>query len=112
MKLVRPLVFAGALALLAGCAGFPPRSETPVTDEQIASLPVGIEREQLLQFLGPPAEEAAYKNLDESVMSWRLVEPGNQRWLFNAHFDPSGRVTHYSRTLDPAANLGGRGSRF
>ncbi len=112
MKVARSLAFVGALALLGGCAGFPPRSEIPVTDEQIASLPVGIERGQLLAYLGPPAEEAAFKNLNESVLSWRLLEPGNQHWLFNAHFDPSGHVTHYSRTLDPAANLGGRGGRF
>ncbi len=112
MKFAHSLVFVGTLAVFGGCAAFPPRSEVPVSDEQVASLPVGIDRAQLVQFLGPPADEAAYRNLDESVMSWRLVEPGNQRWLFNAHFDPSGHVTHYSRTLDPAANLGGRGSRF
>ncbi len=109
MKFALLLLFS--LALLGGCASFPLHSEVPVTHEQIDSLPVGIAREQLLQFLGPPAEEAGYKNLEETVMSWRLVEPGNQRWLFNAHFDPSGSVTHYSRTLDPAANFGGRGRR-
>lgn len=105
-------LLVGAVFVLAGCAGFPVHSETPVTDEQIAGLPTGLDRSQLLQTLGPPAEEAAYKSLDETVLSWRLVEPGNQRWMFNAHFDPSGRVARYSRTLDPAANLGGRGSRF
>ena len=81
-----------------------------MTEEQVASLATGIDRSQLLQTLGPPAEEAAYKNLDEAVLTWRLLEPGYQRgWLFNAHVDPSGVVTHYSRTLDPAA--AGKGSR-
>ncbi len=113
MKAARSLLLVGSIALLSGCAGvFPPRSEVPVTDAQIAGLPVGIDRSQLLKTLGPPAEEQTYKNLNETVLSWRLVEPGNQRWLFNAHFNPSGQVTHYSRTLDPAANLGGRATRF
>ena len=105
MKVARSLLFVSAIALFGGCASvFQPRSEVPVTDAQIAGLPEGIDRSQLLQRLGPPADEAAYKNLDESVLSWRLLEPGNQHWLFNAHLDPSGRVKHYSRTPDPAAS--------
>src|SRR5512140_3359176 len=104
MKSTRSVLFVSAMAVLGGCAGvFQPRSETPVNEAQIAVLPEGIDRSQLLQTLGPPADEAAYKNLNESVLSWRLVVTGGQRWLFNAHFDPSGRVKHYSRTPDPAA---------
>jgi len=109
MNVARLLPVVGAIAVLVGCAGFPVHSETPVTNEQIAALPTGLDRSQLLQTLGPPAEEAGYTNLNETVMSWRLIEPGSQRWLFNAHLDPSSnRVTHYSRTLDPAALSRGR----
>ena len=108
MNVARSLLFACAASLLGACAGtFQPRSEVPVTDEQIAALPQELDRSQLLQRLGPPADEAAYKNLNESVLSWRLVEPGNQRWLFNAHLDPSGRVKYYSRTPDPASSGNG-----
>ena len=113
MKAARSLVVIALAAALGACTPvLAPRSEVPLTDAQIAGMPTGIDRSRLLQTLGPPAEEAAYKNLNETVLSWRLVEPGNQHWLFNAHMDPSGRVVRYSRTLDPAANLGGRGTRF
>lgn len=100
---------SGSRALLliavvcAGCAGLPARSERMLEEPQVAGLVPGIERAQLFQRLGPPAEEGAYPNLNESVASWRLLEPGNRRMLFNAHFDPSGRAKYYSRTLDPAA---------
>jgi hypothetical protein len=108
MQIARSLILIGAFAALGGCSGtFPPRSEVPVTEAQIAELPVGIDGAQLLQKLGPPAEAFAYKNLNDSGLSWRLVEPGNQRYLFNAHFDSSGHVSHYSRTIDPAANASG-----
>lgn len=110
MNIARSLLFVAASALLTSCAGIP-RSETPVTDAQISGLPQGLDRGQLLQRLGPPAEEASYRNLDETVLSWRLIEPGNQRWLFNAHLDPSGRVIRYSRVPDPAAT-GGEGESF
>jgi hypothetical protein len=42
------------------------------------------------------------------VASWRLVEFGNRRMLFNAHFNPAGAVKYYSRTMDPKALGGGR----
>ncbi len=106
MKVACSLLFAGLVGVFGGCAGFQSRSEVPVTEAQIAGLREGIGRAQLLQTLGPPADEATYTNLNESVLSWRLVEPGNQRWLFNAHLDPSGRVKYYSRVPDPAANGG------
>ncbi len=112
MKVGRSLLVVAAFAGLAGCAGtFERRSETPVSDEQIAALPQGLDRSQLLQRLGPPADEGVYPNINETVLSWRLVEPGNQRWLFNAHLDSSGRVTRYSRVPDPAAT-GGEGESF
>ncbi len=110
MKIAPRLAIAGAAAIMSGCA-LAPRSEVPVTDEQIASLPQGLDRAQLLAALGPPADEAEYSNLNEDVLSWRLVEPGNQRWLFNAHLDPSGRVMRYSRVPDPAVMGGGEVSQ-
>jgi len=109
VKVARSLLFVSAITLLGGCAGLQPRSEIPMSEAEIARVPLGIDRLQLLQTLGPPAEEAAYKNLDETVLSWRLVLPSGQHWLFNAHLDPSGRVKYYSRTLDWPANLDGGG---
>ena len=111
MKVIRSLLLLSAVAVVGGCAGvLVPRSEVPVTEAQITGLPAGIERTQLLQTLGPPAEEFDYKNLNETCISWRLVDTGNQRLLFNAHLDPSGRVKYYSRTPDPSS--GGPGSGF
>jgi hypothetical protein len=107
-KVTHSLLFVSVIALLGGCAAvLQARSEVPVNESQIAGLPEGIERPQLLQRLGPPAEESAYKNLNETVLSWRLLEPGNQHWLFNAHLDSSGRVRQYSRSPDPAASGNG-----
>ena len=108
MKIARSLLFASVVALFGGCAGvFQPRSEAPLNDDQIGGLPDSIDRSQLLQRLGPPADESAYRGLNETVLSWRLVEPGNQRWLFNAHLDSSGRVKYYSRTPDPVSGSSG-----
>ncbi len=105
----RLLPFVSAVALLSGCAGtLQPRSEVPVSDQQIAGLRTGIDRQQLLATLGPPADEQVYRNLNQNVLSWRFLEPGGQHWLFNAHLDPSGRVMAYSRTPDPAEGQGGR----
>lgn len=102
-KASRALSLLSAVALL-GCAGsFPPHSELPLTDDQVAGLPEGIDRAQLLQKLGPPAAEAGYRNLNETVMSWRLVLPGGPRWFLNAHLDSSDRVKGYSRSPDLAA---------
>jgi hypothetical protein len=102
----------GFVALLSGCAGMSPgRSEHPVDEAQVAALATGMGRTELVQRLGPPAEEAGYRRLNETVASWRLVEPGNRRMLFNAHFDASGQVKYYSRTPDPAT-LGGENSSF
>jgi hypothetical protein len=112
IRLARAATVLGAAVLVSACAGTgPARSEHPVDEAQVGMLAPGIDRDQLVQRLGPPAEEASYSRLSESVMSWRLVEPGNRHMLFNAHFDPSGRVKHYSRTLDPAT-LGGDNSSF
>ena len=96
------LLFAGAM-VCAGCAGLPARSERQLEALEVASLTPGIDRAQLFQRIGPPAEEGAYPNLEETVASWRLIEAGGQRMLFTAHFDPSGRVKYYSRELDPAS---------
>jgi hypothetical protein len=112
MKVARSLLLVSAIAVLGACAGtFPPRSEVPVTDAQIAGLPAGIDRSELLHRLGPPADENAYQGLNETVLSWRLVETGNQRSLFNAHFDRTGRLKGYTRTPDPSSSGAGSGNQ-
>ena len=103
------LALLGVAVSLPGCVNVGQmRSELPLDEAQIASLSPGVARADLLQRLGPPAEEGAYKGLSETVLSWRMIQPGNQHMLFNAHLDPSGRVKYYSRTIDPAS-AGGEG---
>ena len=92
------LLLSACYGLGGGIAG--PRSEIPVDESQVATLPTGLSKDELFQRLGPPAEESGYPNLQETVASWRIIEPGNRRMMFNAHFDPSGRVKTYSRTPD------------
>ena len=92
-----------AAGLLAACAQTGLRSERVFNDFEVAGLPTGISRADLLARLGPPAEEMAFPRLNETVASWRVVEAGNHRVLLNAHLDPSGQVKSYSRSLDPTA---------
>jgi hypothetical protein len=105
MKTPRALLMLSVATLLAGCAGTPqgPVSEVPLDDRQVLSLQPGITGEELQQRLGPPAMRSGYKRLDETVLSWRLIEPGNRRMFFNAHLDASGRVKYYSSSPDWAA---------
>src|SRR3954464_9072471 len=69
-----PAVLAVLLAVtfsLSGCYGLGgitgPRSERPVDESQVATLPTGLTKEELFQRLGPPADEQGYPNLQETV---------------------------------------------
>jgi hypothetical protein len=105
----RMLPCISAFAMATGCAQMGSfGSEEPVDEAVAASLQPGLTRQELVALLGPPAEQAGFRRLNETVASWRLVEFGNRRMLFNAHFNPTGVVKYYSRTMDPKALGGGR----
>ena len=83
------------------------RSVEQVIDEPyFAKVLPGMTRNEVLQLLGRPSEEQSYPRLGEDVVSWRYMEFGSRIMFFNAHFGPSGRLTHTSRTPDPTVNQG------
>jgi hypothetical protein len=76
--------------------------EQTVDEPYFARLATGMTRTEVLHTLGRESEQSGYKNLDETVMSWRYREFGGRLMFFNVHFDGSGRMKATSRTLDPA----------
>ena len=78
--------------------------EQLIDEAYFARLKPGMTRTEVMQTLGRHAEESAYPNLNESVLSWRYIEFGNRLMFFNAHFDGmDGRekFKYSSRTPDP-----------
>jgi hypothetical protein len=104
MRTIRSCVAAAFAVVVVGCAATPPgpHSERVLDDQDVATLTEGLTRADLVQRIGPPAQDSGYRRLNETVASWRLLEPGGRRMLLNAHFDPSGHVKYYSRSLDPS----------
>jgi hypothetical protein len=78
------------------------RVEQLMDEPHFMRLKPGMTKAEVTGVLGRHSEEAAYRRLDESVLSWRYRELGNRLMFFNAHFDASGRFKYDSRSMDPA----------
>ena len=79
--------------------------EQLIDETHFARILPGLSRAEVLRTLGRHSEEKGYRNLDETVLSWRYREFGSRLMFFNAHFDGSGRLKYASRTEDPAMHM-------
>ncbi|MDO4231049.1 MAG: outer membrane protein assembly factor BamE [Lautropia sp.] len=62
------------------------RIEQVLTPENFGRLKPGMDRDQVRQILGRPAEKARFSLSKEEVWSWRHKAPDTSVMYFNAHF--------------------------
>ena len=88
---------------------YPPFTFT-LTPQNFAHVRAGMGVEDVRRMLGKPARQVPYALKNETVWTWKFLEPPSDKKAFNVYFGPDMRVQRTEIGADPdGADMRGGG---